>query len=86
MPKRKSSLFYSSRLARILQNWPGKRFGIFRYLPIFFSLGAGLEWFMINFKMGDANFYTVFKRRQAIDIIEKEVKLGTLTASSDSGT
>jgi len=32
-----------------------------------------MEFFMINFKMGEANFYTVYKQRQAINKIEAEV-------------
>jgi len=36
-------------------------------------MGAGMEYFMINFKMGEANFYTVYKRRQAINQIEAEL-------------
>jgi len=70
MPKRR---FHSSRLDRILAKWPGKRLGVYRFLPFFFAMGAGMEYFMINFKMGEANFYTVYKRRQAINQIEAEL-------------
>jgi len=34
-------------------------------------MGAGLEWFMINFKVGEANFYTTYKRRQALNKIDE---------------
>jgi len=83
MPKSK---FYSTRLERILRKWPGKRFGVYRFLPFFFCMGAGLEWFMINFKVGDANFYTTYKRRQAINKIEKELERnGKLSIAKESG-
>merc|ERR1712121_131126 len=67
------SKFHSTRLQRILEKWPGKRLGVYRFLPFFFFMGAGMEFFMINFKMGEANFYTVYKQRQAINKIEAEV-------------
>ena len=37
----------------ILKRFPGeKRFGIYRFLPLFFCFGAGLEFLMINLKAG----------------------------------
>lgn len=32
----------------LIEKWPGKRLGNYRFLPIFFALGAGLEFTMIN--------------------------------------
>jgi hypothetical protein len=49
--------FYSRTLRRFLNKWPGKKyFGIYRFLPIFFVLGAALEFSMINWHVGEVNF------------------------------
>lgn len=49
--------FYSSGLRHFLDSWPGKkRFGIYRFLPAFFLLGAALEYSMINWTVGETNF------------------------------
>lgn len=48
---------YSGTLRDILDKWPGKKtFGIYRFLPIFFVLGAALEFSMINWTVGETNF------------------------------
>lgn len=58
--------FYNKTVARILHNWPGKKFGLYRYLPVFVLLGAALEFTMIKWDVnGQVNFYRTFKRRQA---------------------
>ena len=36
----------------------------------FFILGAALEFSMINWTVGETNFYRTFKKRQALDFIE----------------
>ena len=41
-------MFYSKTLRQILNLWPGKRLGLYRFLPLFFGFGASLEWVMIN--------------------------------------
>ena len=57
---------YSKTLERILDSWPGKRFGVYRFLPIFVLLGAALEFAMIKWDVnGQVNFYRTYKRRQA---------------------
>ena len=49
--------FYSKTLRQILDSWPGKqRFGLYRFLPIYFILGAALEFSMINWHVGEVNF------------------------------
>lgn len=59
----------------VVDKWPGKKwFGIYRFLPLFFVLGATLEFSMINWKVGEVNFYNTFKKRQAIDIIDNKIK------------
>lgn len=35
-------------IRKLVEVWPGKRFGVYRFLPLFFVLGAGLEFTMIN--------------------------------------
>lgn len=73
MPKLKSRMF-----ERLLYKWPGrKKLGVYRFMPFFFFFGAGLEFVMINLKVGEANFYTVFKRRQAINKIEDDLRLSS---------
>ena len=41
---------------------PGKQtFGVFRFLPIFFFIGAGLEFTMIHWTVGEINFCKSFQ-------------------------
>jgi len=50
-------MFYSRRLARFFRAIPGKKkFGVYRYLPLFFVSGALLEFTMINWHVGTVNF------------------------------
>ncbi|XP_064538863.1 small integral membrane protein 4 [Drosophila montana] len=64
---------YSSSVRRLLDSWPGKRrFGIYRFLPLFFVLGAALEFSMIKWTVGETNFYRTFKRRQAKNYVEDQ--------------
>ncbi|XP_022210463.2 small integral membrane protein 4 [Drosophila obscura] len=64
---------YSGSVRRLLDSWPGKRrFGIYRFLPLFFVLGAALEFSMINWTVGETNFYSTFKRRQAKNYVEEQ--------------
>jgi hypothetical protein len=56
----------SQHLARILNEWPGReRFGIYRFLPLFVLAGATLEFTMVKLRVGEVNFYSVYKRKQA---------------------
>lgn len=60
-------------LTRILDSVPGKKtIGMYRFLPFFFCLGAALEFSMINWTVGETNFYRVYKKRQALDRLEQE--------------
>ena len=55
----KVMLFFSKKLARFLKRWPGEKYlGIYRFMPIFFALGALMEFTMINFQVGQVNFCT----------------------------
>lgn len=49
--------FYSKGLQILLDKWPGKsQLGVYRFLPLFFLLGAGIEFSMIHWKVGVVNF------------------------------
>ena len=46
-----------SGIQRLIQAVPGKKyFGIYRFMPIFFFIGAGLEFAMIHWKPNGHNF------------------------------
>ncbi|XP_034476202.1 small integral membrane protein 4 [Drosophila innubila] len=78
---------HSSFVRRFLDNWPGKRrFGIYRFLPIFFVLGAALEFSMINWTVGETNFYRTFKRRQAKNYLEDQEHYQQLQEQSKTAT
>lgn len=63
--------FFNVRLRRLIDKWPGKRiFREYRFLPIFFICGAVLEFSMINWHVGEVNFYKTYKRR----IVEEQVE------------
>lgn len=60
---------------KLVNKWPGKRtFGMYRFLPMFFVLGAALEYSMINWKVGEVNFYNTFKKRKAKEIVDDKIK------------
>ncbi|XP_037782577.1 small integral membrane protein 4-like [Penaeus monodon] len=66
---------YNARLRYFLDKWPGKRYlGMYRFLPMFFVLGAALEFSMINWHVGEVNFYRTYKKRQAQDIALQELQ------------
>ena len=49
--------FTSNLLRSAFDAIPGKRtLGVYRFLPFFFFLGAGLEFAMINWTVGETNF------------------------------
>ena len=48
---------YSRNLRYWLDKWPGKKtLGVYRFLPLFFILGATLEFSMISVRIGTTNF------------------------------
>jgi len=60
-------------LTKVLDKFPGKKtFGLYRFLPFFFVLGASLEFSMINWTVGETNFYRTYKKRQALDQLEQK--------------
>jgi len=57
----------------LLEAVPGKSvFGVYRFLPFFFALGAGLEFTMIKWTVGETNFYKTFKKRQVLNTVESK--------------
>ncbi|XP_017299044.1 small integral membrane protein 4 [Diaphorina citri] len=70
------AFFYSLRLKRLLKAWPGQKyFGIYRFLPLFFGVGAALEFAMIKWEVnnGEINFYKTYKRNQAVILAEERL-------------
>lgn len=65
-------------ITRLLSLIPGKRLlGPYRMMPIFFILGAALEFSMINWEAGEAktNFYKTYKKRTVSELAEKQLEL-----------
>jgi hypothetical protein len=70
----KPKKYRKSFVGRALDKVPGKQlFGIYRFLPAWFILGAALEFSMINWTVGETNFYRTYKKRQVINAIESEL-------------
>ncbi|KAK2168317.1 hypothetical protein LSH36_18g08026 [Paralvinella palmiformis] len=68
-----------SLIGTIINNWPGKkRFGLYSFLPVFFVLGGLLEFSMINWTVGETNFYSVYKKKQAKRIAELQLEFEEL--------
>ncbi|GFY61357.1 hypothetical protein TNIN_479831 [Trichonephila inaurata madagascariensis] len=45
-------------IGAVLNKWPGKeRFGVYRFLPLFFIFGAALEFTMIKWEFHGVNFF-----------------------------
>ncbi|XP_026224759.1 small integral membrane protein 4 [Anabas testudineus] len=56
----------SKNLKHLLSLVPGKqRFGMYRFLPVFFCIGGVLEWVMINVRIGRESFYDVYRRKRS---------------------
>ena len=77
--KKKTVKYKLPFLSKFFEAVPGKQtFGIYRFLPFFFGLGAALEFSMINWTVGETNFYSVFKKSRAKYIVEnKDEYMGT---------
>ncbi|KAK6303787.1 small integral membrane protein 4 [Coregonus clupeaformis] len=56
----------SQNIKYILSLVPGKRrFGVYRFLPVFFCIGGVMEWVMINVRIGRETFYDVYRRKKS---------------------
>jgi len=66
---------YRPGVRKFLNRIPGKRYlGMYRFLPLFFTLGAALEFSMINWQVGEVSFYRTYKKRQAENIAQQELE------------
>ncbi|XP_071565428.1 ubiquinol-cytochrome c reductase complex assembly factor 5-like [Temnothorax nylanderi] len=65
---------FSPKLKRIISRLPGKGLGEYRLLPLFFILGAALEYSMIHWQVGEVNFYNTYKRRRVEELVEERLK------------
>ncbi|XP_014600130.1 PREDICTED: small integral membrane protein 4 [Polistes canadensis] len=66
---------YHKIIRKYLKKWPGeKTFGIYRFLPLFFVTGALLEYCMINWHVGEVNFYKVYKKRLVQEIVKDNLR------------
>ncbi|XP_076840100.1 ubiquinol-cytochrome c reductase complex assembly factor 5 [Brachyhypopomus gauderio] len=63
----------------ILSLVPGKqRFGIYRFMPLFFCIGGVMEWVMINVRIGRETFYDVYRRKRAEREYQRKVEEGVI--------
>lgn len=53
---------------------PGKALGEFRLIPIFFVMGALMEFTMIHWTVGEVNFYKTYKRRRVEEAVEERLQ------------
>ncbi|XP_043934818.1 small integral membrane protein 4 [Protopterus annectens] len=75
----------NSRIKRFFQNIPGRKtFGIYRFMPFFFVLGAGMEWFMINVRIGQETFYDVYRRKRSEREYQEKLEEGLITEPAES--
>lgn len=65
---------FSRRLKKLIRKLPGKRFGEYRLLPIFFIFGAALEYSMIHWQVGEVNFYKTYKHRRVEELVEERLR------------
>jgi len=70
--------FQKPFLTRVLDSVPGRQtFGIYRFLPFFFVFGGALEFSMINWTVGETNFYKTYKKRQLQNLQELQESVKT---------
>ena len=65
------------KLARLFRKVPGRKtLGIYRFQPLFFVLGAALEFSMIKWEAGPdkTNFYKTYTRTTAREHAEAEIE------------
>ncbi|XP_073987438.1 sloth 1 [Rhodnius prolixus] len=66
----------SDLVTKILDKWPGKNvFGIYRFMPLFFIMGAALEYAMISWDFKHkVNFYRTYKKRQVEKLADEALR------------
>ncbi|XP_077422636.1 ubiquinol-cytochrome c reductase complex assembly factor 5 [Vanacampus margaritifer] len=76
MFRRSTTLRYFLGLA------PGKRrFGPYRFLPVFFCIGGVMEWIMINVRIGKETFYDVYRRKRSEREYQQKVADGFIVVN-----
>jgi len=64
---------FNRLLSRVVNNWPLKyKLGFYAYLPVFFVMGAAIEFTMINLRVGQVDFYTVYIRNEQKRLLEQK--------------
>ncbi|XP_029912312.1 ubiquinol-cytochrome c reductase complex assembly factor 5 [Myripristis murdjan] len=67
----------SQNVKYLLSLVPGKRrFGTYRFLPVFFCIGGVMEWIMINVRIGKETFYDVYRRKQSEREYQQKISSG----------
>ncbi|KAG9269589.1 small integral membrane protein 4 [Astyanax mexicanus] len=73
----------SKNLKYLLGLMPGKqRFGVYRFLPVFFCIGGVMEWIMINVRMGRETFYDVYRRKRSEREYQQKIEDGLIVLPS----
>ncbi len=63
-----------SLLKIIVKNWPLRRYlGVYAFMPLFFVIGAAIEYSMINWTVGQTNFYSVYKLNRARQLATQQI-------------
>ena len=55
-------------MSSLLEGW--RRLGLYRTLPFFFALGAAVEWFMINVRVGKETFCKIHFFLGQLDLLK----------------
>ncbi|XP_054642342.1 small integral membrane protein 4 [Dunckerocampus dactyliophorus] len=72
----------SKNLRYFLSLVPGKRrFGAYRFLPVFFCIGGVMEWIMINVRIGTETFYDVYRRKRSEREYQQKVSEGFIVVN-----
>lgn len=62
------------KIGKIVAKVPGRKYlAEYRFLPFFFICGAGLEFTMINWHVGEVNFYRTFKKRRVSELVDERL-------------
>ncbi|TMS15715.1 ubiquinol-cytochrome c reductase complex assembly factor 5 [Larimichthys crocea] len=73
-------MFHRSKtVSYFLDLVPGKRrFGTYRFLPVFFCIGGVMEWIMINVRIGRETFYDVYRRKKSEREYQRKIADGLI--------
>lgn len=79
-------MFQKSRnIKYVLSLVPGKRrFGTYRFMPVFFCIGGVMEWIMINVRIGRETFYDVYRRKRSERQYEEKIEEGLIVLAESS--